>query len=189
MGFFTRKKIFKNCDYRDIIRRDYSLDDAESGFSSWTDTLGPSSSALPAVPGPPPPSAGLTSHEVTAAALSARAAASAVPSSSLVASSAPVGSPRTVAGGVAEVGVVAPLGAVPGRTGRADRGDWRDRSGRIGQRGRLCCSLPCQSPVSPEMRKRTLTTRFSSVSGSGHCCRTPQPSQSSSGPSSSRCAV
>ncbi len=43
------------------------------------------------------------------------ASASGIPSDSVLASTS-VGSPRTVAGGVAKVGVVAPLGAVPGVT-------------------------------------------------------------------------
>jgi hypothetical protein len=72
--------------------------------------------ALPAVPGPSPPSAGLPSHEVAVAAFSAVATASAIPTSSLVASSATVRRPQIVAGGIAGVGAMAPLGAVPGWT-------------------------------------------------------------------------
>ena len=83
------------------IRRDYSLDDVESGSVAdlHRELSGP---ALPAVPGPPPPSAGLTSRVVAAASLSAVASASGIPSASMVAS-APVGSPRAVAVGVAKV--------------------------------------------------------------------------------------
>ncbi len=70
--------------------------------------------ALPAVPGPAPASAGLPSHEVAAAAFSAVASASAVAAASLVTTPAAVGRPRIVAGRITGIGTVAPLGAVPG---------------------------------------------------------------------------
>jgi hypothetical protein len=69
----------------------------------------------------------------------------------------------------------------PGSGTRCDqcmRADWGGRQGQCGQRVRLCCSpLYHLSLVSPEMRMQTQMTRFSSVSGSGLCCRTPQPFQ------------
>ncbi len=101
--------------------------------------------ALPAVPGPAPASAGLPSHEVAAAAFTAVASASAVAAASLETTPAAVGRPRIVAGGVSGIGAVAPLGAV---TGTARERVLVVRAGRTGTVGSaVTAASVARSPV------------------------------------------